>query len=69
LTTKEIANHVGRTYKHGGDMTEAILNMVRPMKTEPTDPVDPNDRIAMKKWEREYDEYRKWMVATDDIYI
>jgi hypothetical protein len=66
LTTKEIANHVGRTYKYGGDMTEAILNMVRPAKTEPTDPADPTDRIAMKKWEREYNEYRKWMVATDD---
>jgi hypothetical protein len=65
-TTKEIANHVGRTYKSGGDIAEAILNLHLLMKTEPTDPIDPTDRISMKKWEREYDEYRKWTVVMND---
>jgi len=66
LTTKELKNYVGRTYKHGGDMTEAIENLMVPTKTEPSDPNDPDDRIAMKKWEREYDEYRKWSIVTHD---
>jgi hypothetical protein len=62
-TTKEIANHVGRTYKCGGDLAEAIINMETPTKTEPTDPANPDNKVEMKKWEREYDEYRKWNVS------
>jgi hypothetical protein len=62
-TTKEIANHVGRTYKCGGDLAEAIINLETPTKTEPTDPADPDNKVEMKKWEREYDEYRKWNVS------
>jgi Reverse transcriptase (RNA-dependent DNA polymerase)/Zinc knuckle len=63
VTTKEIANHVGRTYKCGGDLAEAIINLETPTKTEPTDPVNPDNKVEMKKWEREYDEYRKWNVT------
>jgi hypothetical protein len=62
-TTKKIANHVGRTYKCGGDLAEAIINLEKPTKTEPTDPVDPDNKVEMKKWEREYNEYRKWNVS------
>jgi hypothetical protein len=63
VTTKEIANHVGHTYKCGGDLAEAIISLKAPTKTEPVDPVDPNNKVAMKKWEREYDKYRKWKVS------
>jgi hypothetical protein len=63
VTTKEIANHVGQTYKCGGDLAEAIINLETPTKMEPTDPVNPDNKVAMKKWEREHDEYRKWNVA------
>jgi hypothetical protein len=63
VTTKEIANHVGCTYKCGGDLAEAIINLETPTKDEPADPVNPDNKVAMKKWEREYDEYRKWSVA------
>ena len=64
LTTKEIKNYVGRTYKHGGDIVDAIEAMVIPTKIEPADPLDPNDRIAMKKWERQFDKYHKWVILT-----
>jgi hypothetical protein len=63
VTTKEIANHVGRTYKCGGDLAEAIINLEAPTKTQPVDPVNPDNKVIMKKWEREYDEYRKWNVT------
>ena len=64
LTTKEIKNYVGRTYKHGGDIVDAIEAMAIPTKIEPADPLDPDDRIAVKKWERQFDEYHKWVILT-----
>jgi hypothetical protein len=68
VTTKEIANHVGRTYKCGGDLAEAILNLAPPTKIEPGDPTNPDNKVLMKKWEREYDEYCKWnVVMTENI--
>ena len=62
ITTKEIKNYVGRTYKHGGDIVDAIDAMAVPTKTEPDDPEDPDDKIAMKKWERASDAYHKWFI-------
>ena len=44
----------------------AIETMVVPTKTEPVDPGDPNDRIAVKKWERLYDAYHKWLLLTTE---
>ena len=32
----------------------------------PTDPVDPDDKIAMKKWERASDAYHKWSILTSE---
>jgi hypothetical protein len=66
LTTKEIKNYVGRTFKHGGDIVDAIEAMAVPTKTEPADPVNPNDRIEVKKWERLYDAYHKWTMLTTE---
>ena len=64
ITTKEIKNYVGRTYKHGGDIVDAIDAMAVPTRTEPADPVDPDNRIMVKKWERSSDEYHKWVILT-----
>ena len=58
-TTKEIKNYVGRTYKCAGDITGAITALVVPVIAEPEEPDDPDNRIEFKKWEKEYDEYRK----------
>jgi hypothetical protein len=66
LTTKEIKNYVGRTYKNGGDITSAITLLALPTKVEPADPDDPDDRVALKKWEREYDAFCKWKKVLDD---
>ena len=41
---------------------DAIDAMAVPTKTEPEDPEDPNNKIAMKKWERSTDAYHKWLV-------
>jgi Zinc knuckle len=65
-TTKEIKTYVGRTYKNAGDITNAITMLSLPTRTEPDDPTDPNDRVALKKWERNYDEYRKWKISLDE---
>jgi hypothetical protein len=65
-TTKEVSNYVRRTFKNGGDMTEAIAAMAIPTRNEPDDPDDPDNRIELKKWELEYTEYRKWEKLTSD---
>ena len=66
LTTKEIKNYVGRTYKCAGDITAAITALRIPALTEPAAPADPDDRVAFKKWDRAYDEYRKTQKTLDD---
>ena len=58
-TTKEIQNYVGRTFKNAGDITAAIGNLSMPVTFEPIEPIDQEDRIEMKKWERSYDRYYK----------
>ena len=59
MTTKEIQNFVGRTFKNAGDITAAIGTLSLPEKEEPDEPDNPDDRIEMKKWERSYDRYYK----------
>ena len=59
ITTKEIQNYVGRTFKNAGDITAAIGTLSLPEKEEPEEPDDPEDRIEMKKWERSYDRFYK----------
>ena len=59
ITTKEIQNFVGRTFKNAGDITAAIGSLKLPKNTEPVEPVDPDNKIEMKKWERSYDRYCK----------
>ena len=69
ITTKEIKNYVGRNYKSSGDITLAINDFKIPTKKEPTEPSDPTDRIALKKWERQYDDHCKWKKTLDENVI
>ena len=64
LTTKEIQNFVGRTFKNAGDITAAIGSLSLPENIEPEEPDDPDNKIEMKKWERSYDRYCK---STKDL--
>jgi hypothetical protein len=65
-TTKEIIGYVGRTYKCGGDISAAITALEVPDIEEPDEPDNENSRIQMKRWEREYDEYREKKTTLDD---
>jgi hypothetical protein len=65
-TTKEIKTYVGQTFKNAGDITAAITMLRMPTRKEPEDPEDPDNRVTLKKWERDYDEYRKWKLVLDE---
>ena len=62
-TTREIAHHVGRTYKHGADVKRSIDELTQLSLQVPTDPVhpDPSNPSAVVKriWEREVDTYAR----------
>jgi hypothetical protein len=58
-TTKELADYIGRTYKYGGDMRQAVLSLTTPVIPEPEDPDDANNRLQMRLWEKQVDEYVK----------
>ena len=58
-TTKEIADYVGKTYKYGGTMRNAVLSLAHPTVEEPMEPKDESSRLQMRKWEKEVDEYVK----------
>jgi hypothetical protein len=58
-TTKELADYVGRTYKYGGDMRQAILSLTVPVIQEPQEPDDEENRLQMRLWEKQVDEYVK----------
>jgi hypothetical protein len=62
-TTKEITTYIGSTMKHSNDITTAITLLQVPHREEPDEPVDEDSRVQMKRWERDYDEYRKWKLA------
>jgi hypothetical protein len=58
-TTKEIAEHVGRTFKKGSDARLAIENLALPILTLPADPADDTSKTLTRIWEKEVDEYVK----------
>jgi hypothetical protein len=37
-----------------------------PTRKEPNDPTDPTDGVALRKWEHDYDEYRKSKLMLDE---
>lgn len=47
-TTKEIAEHVGRTYRYGGDARIAVENMQAPTFQQPADIDDNAGRTATR---------------------
>ena len=60
-TTKEIAEHVGCTYKDGGDVQRTIDAMKKVTIKEPEDfPTNPPPTATQKRiWEKEVDEFTK----------
>ena len=60
-TTKEIGEHVGRTYKNGGDMKRTIDAMEKVNIRQPEDlPSNPPPTATQKRiWEKEVDEFTK----------
>jgi hypothetical protein len=58
-TTKELAEHVGRTFKKGCDAGVAIETLTLPKLALPTDPTDDKNKTLVRIWEKEVDEYVK----------
>ena len=56
-TTKEIAEHVGRTYTYGGDARLAVETLTLPTLTMPVDPPDGANRTETRIWEKTVDEH------------
>jgi hypothetical protein len=57
--TKEIAEHVGRTFKYGVDAKKAITTLLLPVFVEPTNPADKATRTQIRVWEKTVDEFVK----------
>ena len=58
-TTKEIAEYVGSTYRHGGDARRMIETLEKPILSLPPDPPDDASRSAVRLWEKRVDEVAK----------
>jgi hypothetical protein len=60
-TTKVIAEYVGRTYKYGGDVMEAVEKLEVPVLSQPGEPPATATKTELRIWEKEVDEfvYRK----------
>jgi hypothetical protein len=58
-TTKEIAEYVRRTYKYGADIRLAIVTLIVPTLSEPTDPQTDASRTQVRIWEKRVDEFVK----------
>jgi hypothetical protein len=58
-TTKEIAEYVGSTYRHGGDARRMIETLEKPILRLPPDPPDDAPRSAVRLWEKRVDEVAK----------
>jgi hypothetical protein len=52
-TTKEIAEYVGRAYKHGGDILLAVLNLDPPPLPMPDDPPPGASETQKLIWKRD----------------
>jgi hypothetical protein len=56
-TTKEIAEYVGRTYKHGGDVRLAVMNMEVPIIPMPNDPPEGATETQRVIWKKRIEQY------------
>eukprot|EP00978_Attheya_sp_CCMP212_P006553 scaffold15183_cov61-Attheya_sp.AAC.2 len=59
MTTKEVAGHVGRSYKYGADAGLTVANMCLPTLVPPSDPATGASATVKRIWEKEVDEYVK----------
>ena len=55
-TTKVIAEYVGRTYKYGGDIMQAIEKFEVPAFEQPDEPDNTATKTELRIWEKEVDE-------------
>lgn len=58
-STKELAEHVGRTYRYGDDMRIVIERMVDITIAPPADPKVNATKTEVRVWEKRVDEYVK----------
>ena len=56
---KKIGEYVGRTYKYGANIRQAIETLAVPTLTEPTDPPTEATRSQIRIWEKRIDEFVK----------
>ena len=56
-TTKEIADYVGSTYKHGGDIRLAVLNLDPPPLPMPDDPPTEANETQKLIWKKRIEQY------------
>ena len=56
-TTKAIAEYVGRTYKYGGDIMQAVEKLEVPAFVQPVEPTATATKTELRIWEKEVDEY------------
>jgi len=65
-TTREISEHVGRTYKYGGDIRLAVENLSLPTIAQPADPPEDAGRTTIRIWERSVDEHVKRLTGLEE---
>ena len=65
-TTREIAEFVGRTYKHGGDIRLAVEKLSRPTLTPPEDHAEGAGKTEVRIWEKTVDEHVKRIIHLDE---
>ena len=64
---KKLARYVGVNFKHGAsDAQRAVENLEEPNLREPEDPAAGASPVELKKWEADYDDYRKNKKAWED---
>jgi len=65
-TTREISEHVGRTYKYGGDICLAVQNLSLPTIAQPEDPPEDAGHTTIWIWETSVDENVKHLTGLEE---
>ena len=63
-TTRNISEHVGRTYKYGGDIHLVVENLSLPTIAQPANPSEDADHTII--WERSMDEHVKCLTGLEE---
>jgi hypothetical protein len=65
-STKEIAEHVGRTFRHGTDIQRALQELSIPTIKKPSDPTEAASKTDMAIWSSEISTYVKRKAAMEE---